>query len=146
MLVLFFITKARTDASRPDENSPMEMTVSDLSIVSGQDQWNRFKELCNKNIEASIIINESFSSEEYGGDFSVKIEYDGNNYSVLNDESDEQSYKYLQELTGTPSGTTGQVTHVILTNQKIVFDDIENSIFSNDSNDKINYYQIMILK
>ena len=115
--------------------------IDDNGIREHADVWHTFVQDSQNDKITSIQLNYKYPGQIPHGDGTygaapdnITLEFDGENYLCFG-----KTYKYLLELTGRTPNAAKKTTYAILSNEQYSFKDINNSIYSSNSNDQIPY-------
>lgn len=121
------------------------VVFEDLTLRSGESNWNEFIDLSQSDQEATIRIVFYYSDDSV---FYIKdLSFDGSYYYVSEKDVETKQYKYLNHYSIKPDNDASYKTfdYYILVNEKdISFDSLEKSMASSKSGDYIDQYRIFI--
>lgn len=121
------------------------VVFEDLTLISGEANWNEFLDLSQSGKEAMIRIVSYYSEEEviYISDLS----FDGSFYCVSEKDVEAKQYKFLNHYAIQVDNNSGYKTldyYILVDEQDVSFDSLEKSIASSKSDDYIDQYRIFI--
>lgn len=108
--------------------------VEEGNIVKGKKIWTAFYDTTKAGDQASIKMIKKSDGKVYN----CTLTYDGNYYRYQ-DENADYKYKYLLDLWGKLPGADYMTHWVVMADKEYTFDELGNSIISNNLNDSIDF-------
>lgn len=122
------------------------VVFKDLSLISGQTEWSKFRKLVKGKKAATVRIAEYYSKENPSLVL-IDLSFDGSAYLVTEEDGVKKQYNYLNhyKVDAGKDASYSTLDCYILVNQKDVsFDELERSRISSNSNDYIDQYRIFV--
>lgn len=133
MLVVFLCTGAVSGVifAKSRDNT---VQVEEGNIVKGRKIWTDFYDTTKAGNQDSIKMIKKSNGKTYN----CTLTYDGNYYRYQDEEKD-YKYKCLLDLMGKLPGAEYMTHWVVLADKEYTFDELGNSVISNNSNDNIDF-------
>ena len=142
VLLIVLVGKPTNHGEKPSDNEIPKVLISNGKIVDGKDNWINFNALAESKKTARISMEYVGLGNEKGNNKreSFVIEYNGDTFSCEGEE-----YRYLLQRTGRMPHGEADTTYTFLANEHYSFDQISDSILSDNSEKQIEYKMIFCI-